>query len=493
MREGGFANGREWKILVCVMALAPLLLTPWVHGDGIGYVAYLRSAIIDRDFSLANEFEYLSTHIVADARGLPGRLLRQSGQTPGLDPRYHTPAPDPVTGRVPSNYSIGPPIAWAPGYLAAHAATQLARADGVERAEAGYGGAYYLAIAMTSLACAAIGLLLTYRFAKVFASGGGSFWAVLTIAGASPLLYYIYIGPSYSHAVSVLTTASFFLYWLRSRDRADAGVWFRWGILAGIMFLVRWNDAVMVIPVLVLEAARLLRGEAASGRRPPGRHAVLCCCGALLGFVLAASPQLAVWQYFHGRPWVRHPVAYVAFSPEGILGTLVSARHGLFTWTPVTLFAVAGLVGFLRRNRQVAGVLIASFFLLVVSNCMVTDWWGGASFGMRRLVGATPLLVVGLAVFFDHVARAEAPRAAGAWARRPTTRRGSGRAKRRTPSSALVAPVFFLVFSAWNLLLLIQYSLGMISHTAHVSVATIAANQPRAVIELVRLVGGVFR
>lgn len=476
MRRSGFAGSPEGKIIICVLVVAPFLLTPWVHGDGIAYVAYLRSVIVDGNLDLANEFDYLSKNISADAGGLPGYLLTESDHTPGVDPNFHTPRPDPVTGRVPSNFSIGPSIAWAPAYAMVQVCIRVARSIGLAPRDDGYGGAYYIAIALTSLFCGTAGLVLAYRLSRLFAPQGEAFWAVLTIAAASALLYYLYLGPSYSHALSTLTASAFFLYWLRSRHAPGAGTWFRWGILAGLLFIVRWNDIVLAVPVLGVEVARVLGGKVPFSGRSSTRHLVVCAAAALLGFLLASWPQFAVWQYFHGRPWVRYPIPFLVFRPEALWLTLVSARHGLFTWTPVTLLAVCGLFRLFPRNRELAGITLATFSLLVLSNCFAGDWWGGASFGMRRLVSATPLLVMGLAVIFDDIGRGLSRLVPGA-----------GMHVR------LVTPVLFAVFSVWNVLLVAQYSLGMISHTEPVSLSTIAANQPEVVTRIVRLIGGIFK
>ena len=98
---------------------------------------------------------------------------------------------------------------------------------------------------------------------------------------------------------------------------------------------------------------------------------------------------------------------------------------------------------------------------------------------MRRLVSATPLFVLGLAVFFDDV-------------RLALTRRESQRAPRAASGTLalrerLVAPVVCFVFSIWNLLLMAQYALGMISHRDPVSLATIAANQPLVIARMIEL------
>jgi len=475
----------EWLILLSLFSVAPFLLTFWVHGDGIGYVACLRSAVVERNLDLSNEFEHLASHIQADAWGVPTLFLSSSSHRPGIDPTFHAPQPDPVTGRVPSYFSVGPAIAWAPAYLAAHGLMILRGVTGSAEGANGYGGLYYLAIALSSLVFGAAGLLLAYRFTALAAPRREALWSVLTMAGASPLLYYLYLAPSYSHALTVFTSGAFLLYWWRTRHADRAATWFRWGLLAGVLFLVRWNDVVLAIPVFAVEASRLLRGDGTRRTGASIRLLLACVSAAGLGFILTASPQFGAWQYFHGQPWVRYPVDYIDFTPDGWWGTLFSSRHGLFVWTPVALLAVAGLFRLFRRDRELAGVCLAALLLLVASNCTVRDWWGGASFGMRRLVSGTPLFALGFAVFLDDVRMALAQR---------TARRGGGvGAGSASLGPRLLAPLAFFGFSVWNLLLLAQYALGMISHSGPVSLTTIAANQPRVVVRLVRLAGEVLK
>ena len=475
----------EWMILLCLVSVAPFLLTFWVHGDGIAYVACLRSAVVEGNLDLSDEFAHLASHIQADAWGVPTLFLSRSSHRPGIDSTFHAPRPDPVTGRVPSYFSVGPALAWAPAYLAAHGVMLLREGAGPAEHADGYGGLYYLAIALSSLAFGAAGLLLAYRFAALAAPRREALWSVLTMAGASPLLYYLYLAPSYSHALTVFASGAFLLYWWRTRHADRAATWFRWGLLAGVLFLMHWNDVVLAVPVFVVEASRLLRGDGTRRAGATVRRLLACVSAAGLGFILAASPQFCAWQYFHGRPWVRHSVDLIGFTPGGLWGTLFSSRHGLFVWTPVALLAVIGLFRLFRRDRELAGVCLAALVLLVASNCTVRDWWGGASFGMRRMVSGTPLLALGFAVFLDDLRLALAHRA---------RRQGGGAgASAASTGPRLLAPLAFFGFSAWNLLLLAQYALGMISHSGPVSLATIAANQPRVVASLVRLVGEVLK
>jgi len=494
LRITEFIRRPEGKILLCLLLAAPFLLTAWVHGDGIGHFVFLHSAIIDGDLNLANEYDYVPDHIISDAVGLPAALLKYSSHTPGYHPGYHRPRPDPVTGRLPSNWSIGPALIWAPAYVLAHGISLAAQAMGLPVRTDGYGGLYYLALALTTWVCGVAGLLLAFRLAARAVGERAAFWATLTIAAASPLLYYLHMAPSHSHSITVLTGALFLGAWWRHRDNATGRVHLLWGLLAGLMFLVRWNDALLLIPVLVAESRRLLRAPAADdsrraaaggpetptaeGPRAPlgnGRRArffawVRAMAIVSLGFVLVAWPQFAVWQYLHGRPWVRHSVDTFQLTPAGLWGTLFSWNHGLFTWTPVVLLAVLGLLPLLRRDRGLAGMALGLFAALLVSNCTVYDWWAGTAFGQRRMISATVIYVLGLASFFVWVR--------AVWEGRPA------RARRR---AGLLAPATLAIFGIWNVLLLAQFSLGMISHTKSVPFAVMAANQPKVIARLIEL------
>lgn len=475
----------ELRIVICLLAVAPFLLTPWVHGDGIGSVAFLRSIIVGGDLDLVEEFEYLSTHVKADAGGLPGSLLDKSDYSPGLDPLFHTGSRDPVTGHVPFFASIGSPILWSPGYFLAHSLVRLGNVVGLNHRNDGYGGIYYLAIALTTLCCGMIGLVLIYRLAREVVPAREAFCALIGIVGASPLLYYLYLAPTYPHAITMLSTGAFFLYWWRNRGASDSGTWFRWGLLAGLLFLVRTNDAVVVVPALVLEAVKFIRRESSAKGSPPIGGIVARLMLALAGFTLLASVQLLSWQYFHARPLVRYPLSALGFWYEGLWGTFVSTKHGLLIWHPITALALIGILRLFARSKELAGVCIATLAVVVVSNCTIHDWWGGAAFGMRRLLSATPVFVIGLAVFFDDLRVALARGGASTAAAVAGRTDGLG--------ARLIAPAIIIVFALWNVLLLLQYSLGMISHTGPVPFAEIAANQPKVIVKLVHLIGEIVR
>ena len=90
------------------------------------------------------------------------------------------------------------------------------------------------------------------------------------------------------------------------------------------------------------------------------------------------------------------------------LQVLFSPEHGLFAWTPLALLAVMGLVLLAlgrvptaaRESRWLASMLLVTFALQVYVSGSVESWTVAGSFGQRRFVAVTPLLVLGLSSLF---------------------------------------------------------------------------------------------
>lgn len=87
------------------------------------------------------------------------------------------------------------------------------------------------------------------------------------------------------------------------------------------------------------------------------------------------------------------------FDLDGYLGDLLEVTigtHGLFTWTPLAVVAVLGLVAARRVMPETVwpAILILGANLLLLAS--VRDPTGGWAFGARRLSGCTVLLTIGL-------------------------------------------------------------------------------------------------
>jgi len=86
------------------------------------------------------------------------------------------------------------------------------------------------------------------------------------------------------------------------------------------------------------------------------------------------------------------------------LETLFSTFHGLFFYAPVLLLVIPGLWWLGKRGDglRAAGIGLVWLALTYIISINVA-WWAGASFGNRYFLTLTPLFVLGLAQFIQHL------------------------------------------------------------------------------------------
>jgi hypothetical protein len=103
---------------------------------------------------------------------------------------------------------------------------------------------------------------------------------------------------------------------------------------------------------------------------------------------------------------------------------LASPEHGFLAWTPLALLAIGGLILLGLRigaaapaasdpaaNRRIAVCMLAMLALQVYVSGSVESWTVAGAFGQRRFVGATIVLVIGLAALW-RAAAGRVPRVA---------------------------------------------------------------------------------
>ena len=359
---------RGRRLVRCAAGLSAAWATaacvgPEFRGDAGSYIVYLRSAAFDRDFDFTNDWE-------------------------GLE----RPAPPPTaTGRPGNTQSVGPALAWAPFFGAAHVYVLVERAQGRLRYAAdGFSAPYRRAPVLGTVAGVLAGVVLLGRaLARRFGARVG--WLALgaTVA-ATPVLYYTLVVPAMAHGLTFGATAALLAACVRVREQPGRSTWAVVGILLGAAALVRWQSAVWGLLVAVLALVEWRRGRA--------RPAWIAGAAALAGLVLL--PQLLAWHALYGRfLTVPQGPGYMDWTAPHLADVLFSADHGLFAWTPIAWLGLAGLAVSWRRDRTLA----TGAWLVVAAtawvNGSVTDWdWAaGDAFGARRFDLVMALVAWGLA------------------------------------------------------------------------------------------------
>ena len=346
----------RWRLLLVVVALWALpSVYARVGGDGLQCYVLLRSPLLDHDLDFANDYAGLAARPV---------LL--------------------ATGEVTTAFPIGLSVLWAPAFLLAHAVSGVARLAGAAVAADGFGPVYQSAVTTASFLYAWGALLLLERALRRSHPPGLSTGVVLALFLATPLHFYMVANPSMTHAGSVFAVTMLVLSWLHARRTGTLAAWALTGIAGGLAAWVRPQDSVlMIVPLadLVLTAG------------PRARRLLALVAPA----VLMGAVQVAVWIALYGFGFVGviQDQSYVGRTELQIVDLLFSARHGLFSWTPLYLAAALGWLLWMRSAPRLAALFVLGFAASVLANAAMQDWWGSEAFGQRRMLGLTALFALG--------------------------------------------------------------------------------------------------
>ena len=365
--RGSGLTRKEW---VPPVALAAFLMPTAVDharrlepGDSIHYYSYLHSALFDLDLRLANDY----------------RLLGWAH-------------PD-----MPNVLPVGAPLLWSPLLVPLHFVRQAARLFGAVAPD-GSEPLYQGAVALATFLYGTAGLFLLYDTLRRWVSPAAAFWTTVLAWVGSPLRFYLAVLPGTAHGVEFFAAVLVLRTFLAFRDRPapKAALWA--GLCCGLVFLTRSQDGLLLALPLFVVLRLFWRGDS-----PQAARLGLAVLG---GFVLAALPQLLVWQIQFGVPFlvphtVLHGDQFLHPTEPQLAGTLVSPRGGLFLSHPALLAACLGLAALLLRDpayvAAVLPVLLATWYL----NASVFDWYH-----VRRFTGLVPLLAPGLALVVGALSRA---------------------------------------------------------------------------------------
>ena len=437
------ASSRHAKLLFLLFLLTLPLVNPWVRGDGVGYYAYLRSALIDHDLNFENDYLAGNKSFVMGRVDAQGHLLRE----------LYT-----KTGHIENHFSVGPAILWAPVLVTVHAAVVLLDHFGAHIAADGYSRPYVFAMGLTTAMYGFLSLLLAFRMARKYFEEQWVFLATIGIWLASSLPVYMYFNPSWSHAFSAFAVALFLWYWDRTRPQRTLGQWAVLGLLAGLMGNVYYpNVFLLIFPGL--ELIHLIR----AGRRTPDRAPLplgkLVSCAVVFGamFLVSLLPTFVTRQIIYGNPFETGypPISTWNWTSPVFLRILFSADHGLLSWTPILLFAVTGLFFLTKRNPLLGIGSILTFLAYYYFIASYPDWDGISSYGNRFFISLTPVFILGLAALLSALSQ---------WV---------GKASRTMALSGTAISLFVL----WNLGFIFQWGTHMVPARGGISWRATVHNQ----------------
>jgi hypothetical protein len=373
-------------------------VTPRIYAsDEIQYFSYLRSLWFDHDVSFENEYQYFYDQNIGRGEGFHATFLELSTES----------------GRRPSFATIGCALLWMPFYAAGHAVA-IARGYPAD----GFSYPYVAAVAYGSAFYGFTAILLSIGAARRIVGHGLAAGMLVWIG--TPLLFYMYVSPPYSHACSAFGVALFVTVWLRARESWSIRGAIALGLSGALMAMVREQDAFLAIGPAVDFLISAAAGGRAGMKVEQAVSMLWIAAVALIAFAIGLLPQLFAYKALNGH-----------FGPSGLVvrkmswnaphafDVLASPHHGFFIWTPLAVLAIAGLIMLaLRRSssaRRIAGCALLMVAAQVYVSGSVESWTVAGAFGQRRFVALTILLTMGLAAVLAAVWRGpwKAPAAIG--------------------------------------------------------------------------------
>ena len=431
------------RLLLFLFLLTLPLANPWVRGDGVGYYAYFRSALIDHDLRFENDYLAANESFVIAHVDAQGRLL----------PHFYT-----KTGYVENHFSVGPAILWAPVLLVVHVGVLLANHFGAHVVADGYSRPYLIAMALTTACYGFLSLFLALRIAQKYFDSRWSFVATVAIWLASSLPVYMYFNPSWSHAHSAFTVALYLWYWDRTRLQRTAAQCAILGLIAGLMGNVYYPNVILLM-FPALEVIHFLGVEQLNSHRFTIliQKLTLRCGVFVAAFVASLFPTFITRQIIYGGPFeTGYPAIWTwNWTSPALLKVLFSSDHGMFSWTPILILAVGGLPLLIKRDALLGAGSLLTFLGLYYFIACYCDWDGLSSYGNRFFVSLTPIFILGLAALLSSISR---------WLGK-TTR-----------AVAVAYPVLVLLI-VWNAGFIFQWGTHMVPPRGEISWSTMIQNQ----------------
>jgi hypothetical protein len=359
-----------------------------IWGDSLYYYSYTRSIVIDQDINFINEAYHPNL-------GFPNPVEYSE-----------------ITGRVTNKFSPGPALFWIPAFIFGQLISYLGNIligyeyfliDGT-----GILPQYFVAV--SSVLFSVLGLWFVFNTLTNWFSQKTAGIAVFILFLNTQIFYYLTMDPINSHSISFLLS-SLLLYQLSKVLKTSIN-WQKvipMGITAGFLMLVRNQDVVVVIPILL--ALLFSKKESLLSKF---NWITLYDGSAFIIFSVQIYTTLTLFGIL-GSPYLMRGEKFSWFQPN-FFRVLFTQENGLFFFSPILFFGLFFLCKTLVFQFKLrSGNLFSKPLFLITLTALVSFLlqlyvvasWGkeiiGGPYGTRMFISVLPHLTFGIALFIKHI------------------------------------------------------------------------------------------
>ena len=173
------------------------------------------------------------------------------------------------------------------------------------------------------------------------------------------------------------------------------------GLLTGLISLVRPSNAVIVLFFIFYNISHF--ADIKARIRLYKKHFATLLFIIPLIFIVW-MPQFWYWKVVSGDFW------YYSYRDEGfffldpkIIEGLFSWRKGWLIYTPMMVFAIAGLFFMKRETKQAKTAIMVFSIINIYVIFSWWCWWYGGSYGQRAMIASYAVLAIPFAAFIKYI------------------------------------------------------------------------------------------
>ena len=390
-------EGRRWissvmiAFILTFMTFNMLNVRHWkqeqrvIEWDAISYYAYLPAAFIYHDLSLSFTDGYSGNH----------RFIFWPERSP--------------TGKNVIKTTMGLSVLWLPFFGAAHLTAHLTGAD-----TGGYSEPYKFFLLVSALFYLFIGLIYLRKILLASVSDKVTALVLAGFAFATNLYWYSLFQSTMSHVYNFALITAFVWYSMKwyqagsmgqkegnrpleigNSERPGRGAWnaVRLGLLLGLISLIRPTNIIVIIFFVLYGVTSA--GDARLRFRVLITDYKYLLVMAVMFFIVWV-PQMIYWREMTGQ-WLYFSYGNderFFFNHPAIIKGLFSFRKGLFIYTPLLIFAFAGIITLWKKKSPHALAITVFVPLNIYIIFSWWCWWYGGGFGQRAFIDSYALMAI---------------------------------------------------------------------------------------------------
>lgn len=299
-------------------------------------------------------------------------------------------------------YTLGMAILYLPFFLIAHVWALLSSypADG-------FSFPYQFTIANGVMIYIVTGIFVIRKVLLNFFTDKVTSWVLLFMLLGTSFFHETIADELGPHAISFAAFSVVLFYNIRWHNHPKYKTAFLLGLFLGLTILARGSSIVIVLIPLLWNVydKESFQKKVQMVKENIGQIGV-----GLVGLIIFPLIQMIYWKYVTGSfifntyqvtpgfDWLEPHFAKVFFS----------YKKGWFLYTPMILFAIAGLFFLRKYNKNIAWAIISFFVLNVYMISSWGTWWQGGSFGSRYFVESYTILSIPFGYFIVEVLKRKA-------------------------------------------------------------------------------------